>query len=74
MDISREERIRRLAYEIWEQEGRPNGRDQEHWRRAEAEILQREQRGMAPISPLLRPTSGILPASEKPAPRKIRKR
>lgn len=26
------------AYAIWESEGRPHGRDQDHWRRAEAEI------------------------------------
>jgi hypothetical protein len=26
------------AYEIWESEGRPHGRDQEHWARAEAEL------------------------------------
>jgi Protein of unknown function (DUF2934) len=35
---SREERIRQRAYEIWERAGRPHGRDQEHWRQAEAEI------------------------------------
>jgi hypothetical protein len=27
------------AYRIWESEGRPHGREAEHWRRAEAEIL-----------------------------------
>jgi Protein of unknown function (DUF2934) len=27
-----------LAYRIWESEGRPHGRDQEHWARAEAEV------------------------------------
>ena len=36
--MSSDERIRRRAYEIWEREGRPNGRDQEHWREAEAEL------------------------------------
>lgn len=30
--------IAERAYEIWEQEGCPEGRDQEHWLRAEAEI------------------------------------
>lgn len=34
-----EERIRRRAYEIWEREGRPHGRDSEHWLRAREEIL-----------------------------------
>jgi hypothetical protein len=27
------------AYLIWEGEGRPHGREKEHWQRAEAEIL-----------------------------------
>jgi len=29
-----EQRIRERAYRIWEEEGRPNGRAQEHWDRA----------------------------------------
>lgn len=33
-----EERIRRRAYEIWEQEGRPESRDHDHWLKAEAEL------------------------------------
>jgi hypothetical protein len=32
------ERIRTRAYEIWEREGRPHRRHDDHWRRAEAEI------------------------------------
>ena len=28
------------AYQIWEASGRPNGRDREHWLRAEQELLQ----------------------------------
>ncbi len=31
--------IRRRAYAIWEEEGRPEGRDHEFWLRAEMEIL-----------------------------------
>lgn len=30
--------IQERAYQIWEEEGRPEGREQEHWLRAEAEI------------------------------------
>ena len=30
--------IAKRAYAIWESEGRPSGRDFEHWLRAEAEI------------------------------------
>ncbi len=33
-----EEGVRRRAYAIWEGEGRPEGRDLEHWRQAESEI------------------------------------
>lgn len=33
-----EERIRLRAYEIWEREGRPEGREAEHWDRARREI------------------------------------
>ena len=33
------EAIARRAYEIYEAEGRPEGRDEAHWRRAEAELL-----------------------------------
>lgn len=34
----REQQIRERAYAIWEEEGRPDGRDLDHWHRAEAEI------------------------------------
>jgi hypothetical protein len=36
-DVRRDIEIR--AYLIWESEGRPHGREHEHWARAEAEIL-----------------------------------
>jgi hypothetical protein len=32
---SRTDEVARVAYAIWEAEGRPEGRDQEHWARAE---------------------------------------
>lgn len=35
-EADREEEIRLIAYQIWEDEGRPHGRDLEHWRKAEA--------------------------------------
>jgi hypothetical protein len=33
-----EEKIRKRAYELWEQDGRPHLRDHDHWLRAEAEL------------------------------------
>jgi hypothetical protein len=37
-DTELEQRIRERAHQIWEDQGRPEGRDQEHWSRAEQEI------------------------------------
>lgn len=37
------EAIARRAYEIWEEEGRPEGRTEEHWLRAEFELGQRDE-------------------------------
>lgn len=33
-----DQRIKRRAYEIWEREGRPQGREQDHWKLASEEI------------------------------------
>jgi hypothetical protein len=33
-----EERVRQRAYQIWEREGRPEGREQDHWDLARQEI------------------------------------
>jgi hypothetical protein len=38
MPSEREERIRQRAYAIWEREGKPDGREAEHWEKAAAEI------------------------------------
>jgi hypothetical protein len=38
---SHEQQIRERAYAIWEGEGRPVGRADDHWLRAEAEIVRK---------------------------------
>lgn len=38
MTPEREEKIRQRAYQIWEAEGRPDGKQDEHWQRAAREI------------------------------------
>lgn len=53
------ERIRRRAYEIWEREGRPDGREREHWAMA-AEEIEREDRAGAES---LRMTGQAVPAA-----------
>jgi hypothetical protein len=39
MDIDLEEQVRHRAYEIWQSEGCPHGRDFEHWHRASLEFV-----------------------------------
>ncbi len=46
--MEREDEIRLTAYAIWEQEGCPNGKDCEHWLKAES-VWQEEQKD-APVS------------------------
>lgn len=38
MNNDREEQIRARAHQIWEEEGRPEGREQEHWSKAAREM------------------------------------
>lgn len=38
MQASNDQRIRERAYQIWEDEGHPDGRDQDHWQRAREEL------------------------------------
>ena len=38
MSEHKDQAIRERAYAIWEEEGRPDGKHLEHWRRAEDEI------------------------------------
>jgi hypothetical protein len=43
---AREERIRAKAHELWEADGRPEGRDREHWEQA-AKLVTEEERQAA---------------------------
>jgi len=38
MDWNREEEIRKRALRIWEGEGKPEGKDAQHWAQAEQEL------------------------------------
>ena len=58
--MATEEKVRELAYAIWEQEGRPNGKDVEHYFRAKQIIEQQE------AAVLLTPP---MPARELSAPK-----
>ena len=37
-----DDEVRQIAYKIWEDEGHPQGRDQEHWFKAEAVWQERQ--------------------------------
>jgi hypothetical protein len=41
------EDIAERAYQIWEDEGQPHGKDEEHWQRAEEEL----RRWHSPVPP-----------------------
>ena len=41
--------IRELAYELWEQAGRPDGRSEEFWFAARYEVERREETGEAQV-------------------------
>lgn len=36
--VTTKDQIAQRAFEIWQREGQPHGRDQEHWAQAEAEL------------------------------------
>lgn len=41
-ELGKQMETSRLAYRIWEAEGKPDGRDLEHWLKAEAELAARK--------------------------------
>ena len=46
-----EQQIRDLAYALWEQEGRPHGKDQEHFYRARQMLEDQERASVAKLPP-----------------------
>jgi hypothetical protein len=62
MESDKEARIRERAYDIWVREGRPHGRDAEHWQKAVAEITA-ESGAVAD-----RAAAGSKPRTETPEP------
>jgi hypothetical protein len=60
-----QERLRQRAYELWEREGRPHGREAEHWKQAEAEL------GKAAAA--ASPTVTAKPAIPAPAPEPVKR-
>ena len=46
MQLDHEEAIRGRAYALWQQDGRPEGKDLDHWLRAEAEVANERHVGV----------------------------
>jgi hypothetical protein len=71
-DLDRE--VARRAYEIWEDEGRPEGRDREHWARAEQAVradsaaAPADKAATAPAKRRAPRTKAAAPAAAAPAP------
>lgn len=59
MQVSEQEWISKRAYTLWESEGRPHGRDAEHWEQAKKEFT------------LLQSTKATKPAHRKKGEVKI---
>jgi hypothetical protein len=65
--------IRALAYQIWELEGRPAGRERIHWLRAEAQIREKFQpNGQEPKQRPYRVITGSAKTPAQPMPLQVR--
>ena len=70
--------IRQRAYEIWEQRGRPEGQDKEHWTQAEQELVdaaptikaKRLTKSPAIVAAAKSEPTGLGKANAKPRPRR----
>jgi len=68
-----EEQIREQAYAIWEQEGRPEGKDLEYYFRAK-QMLEGREAGLSTAKELAPPASVLqLPSTLKPIERQTGK-
>jgi len=55
MQLAQQEIIRERAYAIWEQEGRPEGREWDHWLRAASEVAGRNGTAIHTPAPIKSP-------------------
>ncbi len=70
--MAREDEIRVIAYSIWEEEGCPDGRDCEHWYRAEIVWENQQKEKAAPAASAKR--AAALKTATKPAARSSAKK
>ena len=65
MHEDRDQLIRERAYRIWERDGRPHGRDAEHWQQAAGEI-EAEERALAAQKPAASVAEEDAPVHSRP--------
>jgi hypothetical protein len=70
MDTTVEDRIRARAYELWESDGCPQGRDLDYWSMAEREILEEPIAAARALADQV--VTANLPKLAKRAPRKAK--
>jgi len=68
--MGREDEIRLIAYSIWEEEGHPDGKDYEHWLRAEATWEQQQKHNTALTSATTESKPGVTKKTKTVAARK----
>lgn len=69
MDGDLEHRIRERAYELWEAEGQPEGREDQHWRQAQADITEAQGKAAKTKTGTAKTATARKPTA-KPAPTK----
>jgi hypothetical protein len=67
MADDRQNRIRQRAHEIWEQEGRPEGAHERHWRQAENEMAAADAKPVKMPAATRKPAASAKPAAAKAA-------
>lgn len=68
--MCREQTVRDAAYAIWEAEGRPHGRDAEHWRLAEERFVEArpvEEHVISDAGEVVRPKRSVRAKATAPA-------
>ncbi|WEX10435.1 DUF2934 domain-containing protein [Chelativorans sp. AA-79] len=73
MTTEREDRIRRRAYELWEQEGRPEGREWDHWVQAAREVEAEEGGHAGPGGAEIPPMPEDFPQAEETSAKRTRR-
>ena len=73
MDEELQRRIRERAHQLWEHDGRPEGRADEHWERARAELAADEREALEQSRDEIIPAAEHVAEGENPIRKRIRK-